>query len=393
MVCEKRKESMHNFETDKIELYIENDYIKSLETNIGADNGIGVSYMLTILDSNNLKHPNLEMIFTSEEETVMGGAKNINLSNIKSKKMISLDAFSEEIINIGCASCSEKKISYNNERKIIDELDNVYKIELKGFLGGHSGNDICKKRGNPIIELTRFLQELKDVRIIEYSGGAAVNSIPRDVITIISTKDKIDNNKLVKFEENLKSIYGKNITIKCEETNKSKFAYDISDTKKIFNFILEFPNGELLTKENLNTVLSANLGKIYISDNKLNIEISIRSNLESEFIEIGNKIEGLLLKNNFKVEINDIYEGYSQSENTQFISFLIQKYKEIFLKDPIVKEEHFLLECSYFSKKITDLEYVSISPNIYNPHSPDEMVSISSIQRVWKYVRKILQEI
>lgn len=135
MICEKIDTSNHDFSADPIQLIIDGDYIRSLDTSIGADNGIGVAYMLAMLDSHTIQHPNLEMIFTSEEETSMNGAKNINFSNIKSKRIISLDAFSDDVINCGCASNFSRVLKFNSVRHTIPETDtkSSYQISIDGF--------------------------------------------------------------------------------------------------------------------------------------------------------------------------------------------------------------------------------------------------------------------
>ena len=135
MVCEKRNNSNHDFSKDSIQLIIKDDYIQSNETNIGADNGIGIAYMLSILDSANIEHPNLEMIFTSEEETSMNGAKNLNFSQIESNRIISLDAFSEDTIIFGCASNLSRVLCFNNKLSEISELNKkyTYQIKITGF--------------------------------------------------------------------------------------------------------------------------------------------------------------------------------------------------------------------------------------------------------------------
>lgn len=135
MICEKIETSNHDFSSDPIQLVIDGDYIRSLDTSIGADNGIGVAYMLAMLDSHTIQHPNLEMIFTSEEETSMNGAKNIDFSNLKSKRIISLDAFSEDVINCGCASNFSRVLKFNGSRTQIPEIasKSSYQISVDGF--------------------------------------------------------------------------------------------------------------------------------------------------------------------------------------------------------------------------------------------------------------------
>ena len=297
MICEKVDGSNHDFSKDPINLTINGDYIESKETSIGADNGIGVAYMLALLDSNNLSHPNLEMIFTTEEETSMNGAKNIDLSLIKSNRIISLDAFSDDTINCGCASNYSRYFKLKHQQILgkHPQLTHSYQIEIKGFLGGHSGKDISQNRGNAIVSLGKALNSINEktsIIINKIDGGTWVTSIPVSAELIFSTSD-INLNvclaELAKQEKELQLAYNNpDISILIQPVEQQDNYFDINDTNKIINFISQFPSGSIYEdKRTGNTLLSANLGTIWSDNNgNLFLETSIRSNLKDKYTKI-----------------------------------------------------------------------------------------------------------
>lgn len=400
MVCEKMVDSNHNFSKDPIDLKIDGDYIKSNETSIGADNGIGVAYMLTILDSNDLIHPNVEMIFTSDEEGSMTGAKNIDLSKIKSKRIISLDAFNENTIIYGCASNYSRVLVFSKKLEAFNSLGNTISIKIDGFLGGHSGIDIDKGRGNPIISIATIINDLQkidnDLVINNVDSGTWVTSIPRNAECIITSSKlniKMIEDLVKSYERLWKKEYNNNeITIQITNKKNEGKCFDSKTSRKIINYILNFPNGVLLRDEEKNVILSTNLGTIFIDNDNLIIENSIRSNLKRDETNIIiREIEKNDKENDFiTTQIFD-FPGYKQEKNSNFIIFLSDLYKTIYNKDPKLKQEHIFLEGSWFAKKINNLEYVSISPNIYYAHSANEMVSLSSISKMWEYIKTTLE--
>lgn len=405
MICEKIDGSNHDFSKDPINLTINGDYIESKETSIGADNGIGVAYMLALLASHNLSHPNLEMIFTAEEETSMNGAKNIDLSLIKSNRIISLDAFSDDTINCGCASNYSRyfKLQHSQIFGKHPQLNHSYKIELKGFLGGHSGKDISQNRGNAIVSLGKILNSIKEgtpIVINKLDAGTWVTSIPVSAELIFSSSNiNLDKfiAELAQQEKELQHTYNNpDISISIQPVKQQDNYFDIDDTNKIIDFISHFPSGSIYEdKKTGNTLLSANLGTIWIDDiGSLFLETSIRSNLKDNytkfFIEKMKKFEDKLGLDT--LETYD-FPGYVQNKDSEFINFLSRKYTEVYGKEPIKKEEHFLLECAWFASKKPDLEYVSISPNIENPHSTSEKVSISSMQKMWEFIKRISRDL
>lgn len=281
MVCEKEKCSNHNFENEPLKVYIDGDFIKAQNTTLGADNGIGVAIILAILDSNSITHPRIEAIFTVQEETTMEGAKKIDVSTLKGNKMICLDNMSEEELLIGCAGA--KIFGYEivgNKRKIGEEYKLV-KIEISGFLGGHSGKDISKNRGNPIKEMGNLLFTLFNEHSIYLKciiGGKKVNVIPRECYSELYIKaDEIeDMKKEIKiFNELLKSKIKNdkekvNITIDVID-EKDRVSFDLKLTNKIINIIKAIPNGVYYEDKNKNPLVSLNIGKIVVKDDIINL--------------------------------------------------------------------------------------------------------------------------
>ena len=272
MVCEKVDGSNHDFLKDSLDLIIENGFLKAKDTTLGADNGIGVAYILEILDSN-LNTPALECIFTSTEETTMEGVRFLDGNILKSKRIISFDNFLDTEILISSATAKRWVSKIYMKRQEKDGNLIYYKLDISGFKGGHSGIDIWdKKRGNPIKIVVDNLNELESIRVVEISGGSSENVIPRDINVVFaieeSEKDileKIGNNL-----ESLKKVYG-NIDIylrELEDEEKEEIGiYSKEDSKKLLEYIVNYKNGPLEYDEEGNIILSGNLGRIESFEN------------------------------------------------------------------------------------------------------------------------------
>ena len=264
-VCEKVDGSNHDFLKDSLKLKVEDGYIKTYDTTLGADNGIGVSYILEILDSN-LNTPALECIFTSTEETTMEGVRFLDGNILKSKRIISFDNFLDTEILVSSATAKRWVSKIYMKRQEKDENLIYYKLDISGFKGGHSGIDIWdKKRGNPIKIVVDNLNELESIRVVEISGGSSENVIPRDINVVFAIEEsekgileKIGNNL-----ESLKKVY-ENICIYLRELEEKEGIeiYSKEDSKRLLEYIVNYKNGPLEYDEEGNVILSGNLGKI-----------------------------------------------------------------------------------------------------------------------------------
>lgn len=395
MVCEKVDGSNHDFLRDSLKLKVENGYIKTYDTTLGADNGIGVSYILEILDSN-LNTPKLECIFTSTEETTMEGVRFLDGNILKSKKIISFDNFLDTEILISSATAKRwvSKIYMKKQEK--DKNLIYYKLNILGFKGGHSGIDIWdEKRGNSIKIVADMLNELESISIAEIKGGSSENVIPRDIKVVFAIEES-ERGILEKLEskfEILKKVYG-NIEIYLKELEyKEKEEIEIyskEDTKRLLEYIVNYKNGPLEYDEEGNVILSGNLGKIESFENYVLLKYSVRYNDKNVGENLVSEIEENMEKYNVICEDSSYMLGYEEPKESKLLDIVEKAYIEVMGNIPKKKKSQACLECGYLGQKIENLEYIAIAPNIFDAHSPKERVEIESANNVWRIVEKII---
>lgn len=400
MVCEKIKGSNHNFETEPIEVYIDGDFIKAKGTTLGADNGIGVAIILAILDSKNLKHPRIEAIFTVQEETTMEGAKTIDVSELKGNKMICLDNMKEEELLIGCASAKVFDFEILCNKEEINEEYRLIRIEIDGFMGGHSGSDISKNRGNPIEEMGNLLFILNnkyDFYLKNIMGGRKVNVIPRECYSNLYVKyDELENitNEINEFKKNLRSRFADNndkVDIAIEVNGEEdRYSLDKKTTRKIIDILNAIPNGVYYEDKNKNPLVSVNIGVIVDEIDNVHLLFSTRSNRKTIESELIKKIETIVEEYNINSEVSQL-SGYEHKEKTKFIDECKTIYKQCFGRNPKLIDKHICLEAGFFGEKIPGLDFIAIAPDIHDAHSPNERCSISSLRRIYKYILIILE--
>lgn len=399
MVCEKEVNSKHNFETEGIDLYIEDDFLKAKGTTLGADNGIGIAIILSILDSKIIKHPRIEAIFTVQEESTMEGAKKIDISMLHSKKMISLDNMNEEELWIGCAGAKifEYTIKGNIENIVNDK--SLLKIELRGFLGGHSGKDISKKRGNPIEEMGKILNILDkkyNILLKNIYGGRKVNVIPRECCCELYVEKK-DIKKIKQDIKELNKRMQRNfesaeILINELKDIDSNIYFCSETTKEIIKIINYIPNGVYYMDKYGNPLVSLNIGRIENNNENIKLSFSIRSNRREIELILINNLKQIVRKFNIQANESEL-SGYEHKVRSEFIDECKDTYKKCFDREPKVIDMHICLEAGFFGMKKKDLDFVAIAPNIYDAHSPKERCSISSLKKIYKYVIIILENL
>ena len=398
MVCEKVDGSSHDFLKDSLKLKVEDGYIKTYDTTLGADNGIGVSYILEILDSN-LKTPKLECIFTTQEETTMEGARFLDGNILKSKRIISFYNFLDTEILISSATAKRWISKIYMKRQEKDKNLIYYKLDISGFKGGHSGIDIWdKKRGNPIKIVANNLNELESIRVVEISGGSNENVIPRDIKVVFAIEEK-ERGILEKIENNLESlkkVYG-NIDIYLKELEdkekEERRIYSKEDTKRLLEYIINYKNGPLEYDEEGNVILSGNLGRIESFENYLLLKYSVRYNDKNIGEKLVTEIEENMEKYNVICEESSYMLGYEEPTESKLLDIVEKAYIEVMGNIPKKKKSQACLESGYLGQKIQNLEYIAIAPNIFDAHSPKERVEIESANNVWKIVEKIIENI
>ena len=398
MVCEKVDGSTHNFLKDSLDLIIENGFLKAKDTTLGADNGIGVAYILEILDSN-LKMPKLECIFTSTEETTMEGVRFLDGNILKSKRIISFDNFLDIEILISSATAKRwvSKIYMKKQEK--DENLIYYKLNISGFKGGHSGIDIWdKKRGNPIKIVADMLNGFESISISEIKGGSSENVIPRDIKVVFAIEES-ERGILEKIEskfESLKKVYG-NICIylrELEDEEKGQIRiYSKEDSKRLLEYIINYKNGPLVYDEEGNVILSGNLGRIESFENYVLLKYSVRYNDKNIGEKLVSEIEENMEKYNIICEESSYMLGYEEPKESKLLDIVEKAYIEVMGNIPKKKKSQACLECGYLGQKIKELEYIAIAPNIFDAHSPKERVEIASANKVWKIIEELIEKI
>lgn len=397
MVCEKNEGVEHDFEKDPIKLRIVDGSIYATETTLGADNGIAVAYALSVLDSD-IPHPSLEVLITTDEEKGMTGAENIDGSLFKSKYLLNLDSEEEGVFTSGCAGGSE--IDFKIPVKFQSFKEKAYKISVKGLSGGHSGTDINKEKGNANKILGRILYDLMDsVDLANVDGGSKTNAIPREANAVITTKNFSNViEKINKWNEILKNelaFTDPSVTVTIQELDKEVFPLEKEIFKKIVALINIIPVGVLSRSTVIDLVIcSNNLGVITTDEKYITLFNHPRSSVETllteGFIPAMTQLAEIM---NVECEKGSFYPGWAYAKESAIRDICIEVYKDMYNKEPVVGAIHAGLECGLLMGKIPGLDAISMGPDAYDAHSPNEHVSISSVENVYNLLCEILKRI
>lgn len=392
MVCEKNKDCDHDFDNDPLDLYVENHYLHAKGTTLGADDGCGVCYMLALLSDKDLKHPPLECIFTVQEEVGLCGAFHLDTSVLKGKRMIGLDSETEGETCTSSSGGNDLMIT-----KMISFEDNespVYILNIKGLLGGHSGECINKSRGNANKIASRILYHLLkdniDVKLVNIHGGLKNNAIPRECQVIFASNSNFDiiNEHIMTYTNDIKNelmISDPNLTVTIQKGD-SKQCINSFDSEAIINMMYLIPNGKLdesQTIPNL-TTLSLNMGIVRTYENSLTIDISIRSPLESARNELCLQIEQISILFDAYIEVSNPYPGWDYDPDSK----LREAFKEYYFNHTgnTLKEvaTHGGLETGVWANKISGIDIITFGPNMSGIHTPDETLDLDSYQRCYE---------
>ncbi|MGB4413404.1 MAG: aminoacyl-histidine dipeptidase [Paludibacter sp.] len=402
MVCEKNSDVNFNFETDPIQTYIDGDWVKARGTTLGGDNGIGMSMMLAVLASDNLQHPALECLFTVDEETGLTGAFALDNKLLKGEVLINLDSEDDGVIFIGCAGGIDTTATLPYTPEKSPEGYFAFSVSVKGLSGGHSGDDIHRGRGNANKILNRYLWNVNrktDLRVHSFDGGNLRNAIPREATAIVSVpySEKEDvrmmlnhyiaeiENELGETEPNLK------ITLESEKLPETVIDKKTSDT--LLNVLYACPHGVKAMSKDMPGLVetSTNLASVKMQpDNTILITTSQRSSVESSKYDIAHQVEAVLELAGATVTHGDGYPGWKPNLKSSILKTAQGTYKSLFNEEPSVRAIHAGLECGLFLEKYPHLDMISIGPQMYGVHSPDERLSISSTQKCWKWLTEIL---
>ena len=402
MVCEKNSDVEHNFDTDPIQVIVDNGWIKAKGTTLGADNGIGMALMLAVLSSDNLKHPALECLVTTDEETGLTGAFALDNNLLKGDILINLDSEDDGEIFVGCAGGIDTTATLKVKTKDTPRHFFAFSVTIKGLMGGHSGDDIDKRRGNANKMLNRILWNMHkdlDLHLVKIDGGNLRNAIPREASAVACVPFVHKEKVRVIFNEVAAELEDENAAI---ETNMriELHSEEIPDrvmtrrsTSKILNALYACPHGIKAMSPDMAGLVetSTNLASVKMPDDKkLVITTSQRSSVESAKYDIAHQVESVLKLAGCSVTHGDGYPGWKPNLNSQILRVAEKSYEKLFAVQPKVKAIHAGLECGLFLKKYPHLDMISIGPTMRGVHSPDERLEIETVGRVWSWLTDIL---
>lgn len=403
MVVEADDGINHDFKKDPIDISLEDGILSANGTTLGADNGIGVAYMMAIMESSDLPHPNLEFVFTTQEEVGLIGVHALDLSDSKATAVINLDSEEEDYILAGCAGAVNANLYLRKEYKPAAPRNSALEIRVRGLSGGHSGMDIDKQKGNANIVMGRILNSITyNFDLFGVNGGSKRNVIPRLAEASISINPN-DLEAVVRQIQKTaakiqKEVYNVDPGLRIDLRKTAPFAFKVftSDCKnKIIKLMNLIPNGVISMNTDLNIVdTSLNFAVVRESNTKIEFVSLIRSASQSKKDYMKSKMAMLAETFNCAIEFSAEYPAWEYNNRSSFEDIAVEVYKNKFEKEPIVAVMHCGLECGILLNKLPHkAEAISIGPNIFHVHSPREYAEVDSIGKVWDYLLALLSEL
>ena len=398
MVCEKNEGVMHDFEKDPIKLRVIDGCIYATDTTLGADNGIAVAMALSVLDDDTLEHPALEVLITTDEEVGMTGAEKVDGSLFKSKYLLNLDSEEEGVFISGCAGGCEVIVKVPVITQQVEK--DAYKLIVKGLLGGHSGMEINKERGNANKILGRVLYDLmEDTDLVCINGGSKKNAIPREAFAVITLDNICDvENKLKCWNEILKNEFSftdPSVKVFIEKLNQRANPIEKDLYKKAVAAINLTPTGVLSRSTAIDLVISSNnLGVIETDKDYIYMYNNSRSSVET-LLTCGFAPAMKQMCDALTLEciIGGFYPGWEYAKDSELRELCKNTYKDVYNKEAKIEAIHAGLECGLLMKKIPGLDAISMGPDTWDVHSPNEHVSIQSVENCYILLCEILKKI
>lgn len=405
MVHQKNNDTTFDFDTQGIDMYVDGDWVRARGTTLGADNGLGVAMIMAILESNTIKHPAIEALFTIDEETGMTGALNLKGGLLKGEILLNLDTEEDDEIDIGCAGGIDVTAtrSYNEEET--PEGSVGYTITVKGLQGGHSGMDIHKGLGNANKIMNRLLFdgfENFGLQIAEILGGSLRNAIPRESVAKVIIAEMYDEAFVFDMQEVIGDIKTEfktmepNLTIEIIKNDMVPAkVMDLGVQEGLLRAIYAAHNGVYRMSADMEDLVetSNNIARVIVKDGHISIQNLTRSSVESSKMDLANSLRSAYELFGCEVEFGGSYPGWTPNVNSEILDVLTSIYEKQNGSAPKVVACHAGLECGILGTNYPNMDMISFGPTIHGAHSPDERASIKSSQKFWKFVLEILENI
>lgn len=402
MVHQKNADTVFDFDTQGIDMYVDGDWVRARGTTLGSDNGLGVASIMTILASDDIPHPALEALFTIDEETGMTGALGLKGGLLDGGIMLNLDTEDDDEITIGCAGGVDVTATRNYTPEAMDSGRTGLKIIVRGLQGGHSGMEIQKGLGNANKIMNRLLwqtSEDHDIRVASIDGGSLRNAIPRESNAVISVADAAGVSAALNalaatiIAEN--STTDTNMEVVIEATDAPASALPADVQAGLLNAIYSCPAGIYRMSPDIAGLVqtSNNVARVLIGDGDVHVGCLTRSAVDTERDDLASAIDACFRQADCTSTFTGKYPGWTPRPGAKIVEIMEALYVELFNEQPHVMACHAGLECGILGTNYPDMEMISFGPNIRGAHSPDECTQISSVQKYWKWLLEGLKRI
>tara|TARA_R110000868_G_scaffold14075_16_gene65817 strand:- start:4313 stop:5770 length:1458 start_codon:yes stop_codon:yes gene_type:complete len=404
MVHQKNNDTIFDFDTQGIAMYVADDWVRAKGTTLGADNGMGVAAIMALLESTDIPHPALEALFTIDEETGMTGAMGLKGGVLKGEILLNLDTEEDDEIDIGCAGGIDVTAERTYNEKSVPRGVLAFEINVKGLTGGHSGMDIHKGLGNANKIMNRLLylsSEKYTIRIAEINGGSLRNAIPRESTSILVVDKAHEQDFLKDFAawasiiKEEKVVTEPHMEIAIATTKKPKLVMGLGAQVKLLKALYAAQNGVYAMSATIGDLVetSNNIARVKVKDGRMLVGCLTRSSVNSAKFDLADSLKATFELADFVVTLDGDYPGWNPNPNSAVLEVLKAQYQQVFNEKPKVVACHAGLECGILGQNYPDMDMISYGPTILGAHSPDERVCISSVQKFWKFTLAILKNI
>ncbi len=404
MVHQKNADTDFDFDTQGIEMYVDGDWVRANGTTLGADNGLGVATIMTVLEANDIQHPAIEALFTIDEETGMTGAMGLKGGWLQGDILLNLDTEEDDEIGVGCAGGIDVTAKRSYKEEPVSEGKTGYSISITGLNGGHSGMDIHKGLGNANKIMNRLLFdgfENFGLQVNEIKGGSLRNAIPREsfativIDTVQAEAFEFEITTLIKSIKTELSIADPDLTIEVKKTELPKRVMELGVQEGVLKALYAAHNGVYTMSPAITDLVetSNNIAKVTMGNGEIVIECLTRSSVESSKLDLVNKLRATFELIGCEVTTSGDYPGWAPNMDSPILKVLDGLYQKLNGEKAHVAACHAGLECGILGQNYPDMDMISFGPTILGAHSPDERASISSTQKYWKFVLEILKEI
>ena len=402
MVHQKNSDTIFDFDTEGIKMFIDGDWVKADGTTLGADNGLGVAAIMGVLEATDIVHPAIEALFTIDEETGMTGAMGLEGGVLKGDILLNLDTEEDDEIGMGCAGGVDVTATRNYTEETAPENTTAFKISVTGLNGGHSGMDIIKGLGNANKIMNRLLFDgftNFGLRVAEINGGSLRNAIPRESFANVVIDTASKEPFLFETQELINSIKAEfiaiepNLSIELSIIETPKKVMDLGVQEGLIKSIYGALNGVYRMSPDIDGLVetSNNIARIIVKDGAIKIACLTRSSSETNKWDLANSLRSVFELAGFEVEFSGTYPGWLPNVNSEILDIVTKLYTELHNEKPNVAACHAGLECGILGQNYPKMDMVSFGPNIRGAHSPDERAQISSTAKFWKFLLEILK--